>query len=158
MIDFVTTDSLFDKNDLNEVIDEFLLDSYFSSSLTLKEKYKKLLSNSNRGSVHNFIYCFPYLKEYFNKFGYSLFNDDKYNIILIIKNNFGVILNLKFLYNGNIDFTVLDSDEIPEDDNKTFLIKGSFIFLKTHNKKNNDQQLQSKFKKIIKILRILDTY
>ena len=46
--------------------------------------------------------------------------------VLDIKNTNNILLQLRFLNNGNVDFLSLDEDSISEDDHKTYVIKGSF--------------------------------
>ena len=112
------------------IISRFYVKSDRNKLCLFKDKSKRQYLNDalykneiNTCSLLSFIRFYYFLPKINRKYSLTIKNNI---FILDIKNANNVLLQLRFLSNGNVDFLSFDEDPISKDDHKTYVIKGSF--------------------------------
>lgn len=118
------------ENNKKYIISKFYLSSDKNKLCLFKNKsdriyFNKAIDNNELDicSLLGFIRFYDFLPKINTKYSWRI----KENILILdIKNKSNVLLQLRFLDNGNVDFLSLDEDPIAEDDYKTYVLKGTF--------------------------------
>lgn len=118
------------QNKKKYIISEFYFRSDKHKLCLFKNKSDRIYFNEaiyndklDISSLLSFIRFYDFLPNVNVKYSWRV----KGNIIILdIKNINNVLLQLRFLENGNIDFLSLDEDPIAKDDYKTYVLKGTF--------------------------------
>ncbi|MDO9797061.1 hypothetical protein Q7526_07530 [Glaesserella parasuis] len=118
------------KNKEQYIISEFYKKSDKNKLCLFKDKgYRKDLNNAiynesiDKHSLLSLIRFYYFLPKENIKYNLYIRNNI---FVLDIRNKKNVLLQLRFLDNGNVDFLSLDEDPIAEDDCKTYVLKGTF--------------------------------